>query len=137
MDGADKSNFWKIMNQYGVDIYFAGDVHSSTASMARDPNSTVVQIVSRGNPFNNFLHVIANDTVIDVNLYNEMGTKGKFNTNYTEYGRLIINKSVPSQVHIESMGGLELVDPDSDLIRFDFEEMVPLGTRQVSVFDLS
>jgi Laminin G domain./Calcineurin-like phosphoesterase. len=131
MDGAENSKFWKIMNQYGVDIYFAGDVHSSTASMAKDPNSTVVQIVSRGNPFNNFLHVYANDTVIDVTLLNEVGPKGKFNTNYTEYGRLKIDKSNLAQVHIEATGGLELVDPDSELIRFDFEEIVPLGTRQV------
>jgi Predicted phosphohydrolases len=131
MDYAEKSNFWKIMNQYGVDIYFAGDVHSNTASVATDPNSKVVQIVSRGNSFNNFLHVHANDTVIDVTLLNEVGPKGKFNTNYTEYGRLIIDKSNLAQVHIKSMGGLELVDPDSELIRFDFEEIVPLGTRQV------
>jgi hypothetical protein len=120
------------MNQYGVDIYFAGDVHSSTASVAKDPSSTVVQIVSRGNPFNHFLHVNANDTTIDVTLYNEVGPEGKFNTNYTEYGRLIIDKSTPTQVNIESMGGLDLVDPESDLIRFDFDKNVPLGTRQVS-----
>ena len=25
MDGADKSDFWKLMNQYQVDIYFAGE----------------------------------------------------------------------------------------------------------------
>jgi hypothetical protein len=25
MDGADKSEFWKLMNQYQVDIYFAGE----------------------------------------------------------------------------------------------------------------
>jgi len=131
IDGADKSEFWKVMNQYGVDVYFAGDVHSSTASVARDPNSSVVQIISRGNPFNNFLHVSANDTVIDVRLFNEVGPKPKYNTNYTEYGRLIIDKINHPQINVESMGGLELVDPDSEMIRFDFEEIVPLGTRQV------
>jgi hypothetical protein len=132
MDGAEKSKFWKIMNQYGVDIYFAGDVHSSTASISKDPKSTVVQIISRGNPFNHFLHIYTNYTVIDVTLYNEVGPKGKLNTNYTEYGRLTIDKSSPTNVNIESMGELELVDPESELIRFDFEEIVPLGTRQVS-----
>lgn len=131
MDGAEKSKFWKIMNQYGVDIYFAGDVHSSTASISKDPKSTVVQIISRGNPFNHFLHIYTNYTVIDVTLYNEVGPKGKLNTNYTEYGRLTIDKSSPTNVNIESMGELELVDPESELIRFDFEEIVPLGTRQV------
>lgn len=131
MDYADQSNFWKVMNQYGVDVYFAGDVHSSTASVARDPSSTVVQIVSRGNPFNNFLHVYANDTVIDIKLLNEVGPEPVFNANYTEYGRLVIDKSRPDSRHIESSGGLELLDPDSDLIKFDFEEIVPLGTRQV------
>lgn len=134
MDRAEDSEFWKIMNKYHVDVYFAGDVHSSTASMSRDPFSNVVQIVSRGNPFNNFLHVYANDTFIDVTLLNEFGPDAKFNTNYTEYGRLTIDKS-QGQHTVHSTGGLELVDSHSDLIRFDFEEIVPLGTRQVFALD--
>jgi len=48
MDGADQSQFWVIMDKYDVDIYFAGEVHSNTASKSKDPASNLVQIVSRG-----------------------------------------------------------------------------------------
>jgi len=34
---------------------------------------------------------------------------------------------------IESSGELTLLDPDSVLIKFDFDEIVPLDTRQVCV----
>jgi hypothetical protein len=133
MDYAEESSFWKVMNKYKkVDVYFAGDVHSNTASVGRDPNSSVVQIVTRGNPMSNFLSVITTEDVVNITLWNEAGPKTKWNDNYIEYGRLVIDKSGSKPV-IESSGELTLLDPDSVLIKFDFDEIVPLDTRQVCV----
>ncbi len=133
MDYAEESSFWKVMNKYKkVDVYFAGDVHSNTASVGRDPNSNVVQIVTRGNPMSNFLSVDTTEDVVNITLWNEAGPKTKWNDNYIEYGRLVIDKSGSKPV-IESSGELTLLDPDSVLIKFDFDEIVPLDTRQVCV----
>ena len=41
MDRGEDSELWKLMSKYGVDVYFAGEVHSNTASQS----SNVVQIV--------------------------------------------------------------------------------------------
>jgi len=47
------------MTEYGVDVYFADEVHITIASM--DPDSNLIQIVSRGKRFNNFLQVEVSD----------------------------------------------------------------------------
>jgi hypothetical protein len=130
MDNADESTFWQVMNKHKVDVYFAGDVHSNTASVARDPKSEVVQVVSRGNPFNNFLQVETTPTSIDITLLNEVGFLPTWNLKYEEYGKVSIDKSLAKR-SITSSGELKLLNPDAELIRFDFEEMPPLGTRQV------
>ena len=44
-----ESPFWKAMEEYGVDVYFAGEVHSNTATKASSSN--LVQIVTRSNRF--------------------------------------------------------------------------------------
>jgi len=131
MDDADENTFWQVMNKHKVDVYFAGDVHSNTASVARDPESEVVQVVSRGNPFNNFLQVETTPTSIDITLLNEVGPLPRWNLKYEEYGKVSIDKTLAKR-SITSSGELKLLDPDAELIRFDFEEMPPLGTRQVS-----
>ena len=55
IDYGEDSEFWRFMNTYGVDVYFAGEVHANTATKSNDSN--LVQIVSRGNMFNNFIKV--------------------------------------------------------------------------------
>jgi len=131
MDGAEKSQFWAIMDRYDVDIYFAGEVHSNTASKSKDPASNLVQIVSGYKAFSNFLVINMTDDVIDVKLFNEVGDKQKWNDQYVEDGHLTIDKS-SADIDISSSGELGLIDTASALIKFDFQEMLPLGSRQVS-----
>jgi hypothetical protein len=132
LDGADDSGLWKIMSKYGVDVYFAGEVHTNTASKSRDPESGVVQIVARGRTLSNFITVQVSDDVLDIALMNEIGEKQRWNGNYEESGHLTIDKSNSSNIIVSASGELELIDPDSSLIKFDFEEILPLGSRQVS-----
>jgi len=91
LDGGEKSALWKLMVEYGVDIYFAGEVHANTAT--QDPNSKLIQIVSRGNQFNNFLKIEVTHHTLTVTAYNEVGTKRMNNHNHTVHGKLMIDKS--------------------------------------------
>lgn len=137
MDGAENSEFWKIMEKYGVDIYLAGEVHSNTASQLNRSGSNVVQIVSRGNFFSNFLKVSITDDMIDVILFNEKGEKPMFNGKYEEKGRLTIDKKIaPGNILVSSSGDLELINrsPSSPLIHFDFEEMFSIESRKVCYY---
>jgi hypothetical protein len=42
MDYGEESDFWRLMNEYGVDVYFAGEVHANTATKSDD--SDLVQV---------------------------------------------------------------------------------------------
>jgi hypothetical protein len=57
-DWGEKSNFWKVMETYNVDIYLAGEVHTTTVS--KRTSSNLLQVVSRGNKFNNFFRIYSN-----------------------------------------------------------------------------
>ena len=128
VDDGENSEFWKLMVKYNVDLYLAGEVHSTTAS--KDANSNLIQIVSRGNRINNFLKIEVEDEVLRVQHYNEIGSKPSNNNNYEQNGQLIIDKS-GSDTKIESDGALQILDLRMTLIRYNFEEVVPLGSRQV------
>lgn len=120
LDKATESNFWKLMVKYNVDVYFAGDVHATTAS--KDPTSNLLQVVSRGNRFNNFLNVNVTENGFRITAYNEVGTKWRWNANYTKYGLLIVDKSDSNNTAISSSGILELIDPALPLIHIAFEK---------------
>ena len=128
MDFGEESEFWKLMKDYAVDVYFAGEVHANTATKSNDSN--LVQVVSRGNMFNNFLKIQVSDYTIDISSYNEIGDAAKWNNNYAEHGRLTIDKST-SLTKITSSGALKLLDRNAPLIHFNFENFVALKSRQV------
>jgi len=133
MDDADQSAFWKVMNTYGVDIYFAGDVHSTTASKTKESNSNLVQIISSSRFFAGFLTVHVTNDSIEVKHHNEFGEKSRFNNQYIENGMLTITKTSRGEViQIESYGELELLNDALPLIHLDFENLYPLSTRQVN-----
>jgi hypothetical protein len=129
------------MVKYGVDLYFAGEVHTTTAT--KDSDSNLLQIASRGNKFNNFLSVeIIGDDSIRIKAFNEVGTiKMGENNTYTQFGEISVTKANGNgngngngldATTIESDGVLELLDvEDGPLIRFDFEKIVSMATHQV------
>jgi len=185
MDNGEESAFWKQMVKYNVDIYLAGEVHANTVT--KDPDSNLIQIVSRGNQFSNFLRINVTDYTLNVTSYNEVGKERFNNMNYTVHGRLTVDKTscmptnkptaIPSKkastspslkssaspslkssaspsdalsaptsspllhtralaskcdsTRITTSGVLEPLDRISALLHFNFEEIVPLGSRQV------
>jgi hypothetical protein len=163
LDYGEESDFWNLMNEYGVDIYFAGEgeikidsflishkillffminsrayisclsVHANTVTKSRYEGSNLVQIVSRGNSYNNFLTVDVSEDVLDIKIYNEFGDQRKFNAQYAESGHLTIDKS-SAVTALSSSGMLELLDMDAPILIYDFEAILPLGTRQVPGF---
>ena len=108
-------------------------VHANTVTKTRHAGSDLVQIVSRGNGYNNFLSIDVSENVLDVKIYNEIGNKAKFNAQYEESGHLIIDKTAAA-TQLSSSGTLKLLDLNSPILIYDFEDIVPLGTRQVPDF---
>jgi len=134
MDYGEESDLWKAMADYGVDIYFGGDVHDNTVT--KDPNSDLLQVVSRGNQFSNFLKVDVTDSILSITAYNEVGIKRMNNKKYIEHGSLTLDKSNCAAsacdcAIISAHGVLKLLDRTSALVHFNFGEIIPLGTRQV------
>jgi len=101
--------------------------------VSKEPNSNLIQIVSASNGFSGFMTVDITDNQIHVKHFNEEGDEPRFNNKYIQDGSLYINKS-EGDISIESSGELELLDDSVALIHFDFEEITPLGTRQVLSF---
>ena len=130
LDHAEGSEFWKMMQKYSVDIYFAGEVHINTASLDRDSN--LVQVVSRGNKLSNFLKVCVTDDAIDITSYNEVGVKPKNNRNYEFNGHLNVDKSNGTP-KFDTSGTLQFFNRWVALIHFDFEEIMSLASRPVPV----
>jgi hypothetical protein len=117
------------METYNVDIYLAGEVHATTVS--KRTNSNLLQVVSRGNRFNNFLGFTVTDDSIEIKAFNEVGSNPQnVNNTYTQFGELLLDKS-NEETKIEATGVLELLSIDRALIRFDFERIFPFNSRQV------
>lgn len=131
LDGGTKSDFWKLMVKYNVDVYFAGEVHATTVS--KDSTSNLLQIVSRGNRLNNFLNVNVTDDGFSVMAYNEAGEKRQWNGKYEQYGLLTVEKSNEYPAVIESSGILKIINRENPIIRTSFErnDTFPLHERIV------
>ncbi len=130
-DRGTESTFWKVMERFGVDIYLAGEVHGNTViKSSRDSN--LVQISSRARAFGGFLKIEVSDNILKVKAYNEVGTKKKWNGTYQQHGFLRIKKE--DQVTFASSGELEILDPSSLLVSFDFKRIAAIDERQVLGF---
>ena len=134
-DKGANSDFWKLMRKYGVDVYFAGEVHALTA--IKDSESDLIQITSRGNRFSNFLRVNITENSFNIEVFNEVGENWKWNANYTKYGELSVQKNLNGTTMIKDEGALKFVDVNAGpLIKFKFDELdqYPLHTRQIVGF---
>jgi len=65
LDDQTDSTFWRLMEEYNVDVYFAGEVHAVTVSKSKVLGSNLVQIVSRGRFLGSFLTVDTTDDTTD------------------------------------------------------------------------
>lgn len=125
------SDFWKLMQAYNVDVYFAGEVHANTVT--KDLSTDLLQVVTRGNRINNYLAVTVQDDGFSMSSFNEYGPKWRFNGMYEKYGELVVTKS-RSTSSIDSSGSLELLDiSKGPLIQLNFEEKetYPFRRRQI------
>jgi len=125
-DYGEESLFWQTMVDYGVDIYFGGEVHANTAT--KDSKSNLIQVVTRGNLVNNFLKVEVTDDGLRLLSFNEVGPLPRYNRKHVLQGNLTVDK-VNSEIY--SSGVLKLLNREVPLIHFDFEEIVSLKSRQV------
>ena len=116
------------MKKYNVDLYLAGEVHANTAT--KDPESNLVQVVTRANRLNNFMRVNVTDNVLILQSFNEIGEKENYNNNHILHGELIVDKS-GSETVFNSSGSLELLDRVSPLLSFEFDAIHPINERQV------
>ncbi|MGE4490404.1 MAG: metallophosphoesterase, partial [Kiritimatiellales bacterium] len=105
MDHGTESDFWNVLRKYQVDIYFAGEVHDNTVT--KDPDSNLLQVVSRGNFFDNIMTVDVTDRQIELTSYNQTGT-AVTDGQYKPYGHLLVDKS-GAQTKIDGTGVLALL----------------------------
>ena len=131
LDDQAKSQLWKLMEEYNVDIYFAGEVHATTVTMSKTVGSSLLQIVSRGNKMHGFLSAATTDDTIVVKHFKDVGPGPKYNNNYSESGSLIIDKSNPSDTKISANGDLAILNDSAALIHFDFEAKYKMSERQI------
>jgi len=118
MDDGVNSEFWQLLRKYQVDIYFAGEVHANTVT--KDPESDLLQVVTRGNFFTNFQTIDISDDKIEMMLYRHYGEKTS-DGNFRSAGKLTVDKSGGS-TSIKASGELALLEPKSRLLHFTFEE---------------
>ncbi|WP_019028904.1 LamG domain-containing protein [Colwellia piezophila] len=118
IDNGVNNPFWQLMRKYQVDIYFAGEVHANTVT--KDPQSNLLQVVTRGNFFTNFQTIDITDDKIEMTLYRHFGEKVT-DGDYRATGTLSIDKS-KKVTSIKASGGLALLEPKSKLLHFDFEQ---------------
>lgn len=126
LDNNENSAFWKAMEQYKVDIYFSGEVHSFTTDKKLD--SDLIQISSSANKFDAFLDVEVSDYGLRVKAYVQEASSV---LRYSEQGSVTIDKRNSSYVNISSNGILEIRDHREPIIHYDFEEKFPLEDRPV------
>ena len=130
-DASTDSDFWKVMQKYSVDVYFGGEVHANTAT--KDPNSNLLQVISRGNRLNNFLKVDVSNDQLNISAYNEVGTKWIWNANYTKFGEIKIDKS-GNETSIQSSGALSILDTSKGpliSLKFERNDTYNLKERQI------
>jgi len=118
IDNGIDNPFWQLMREYKVDIYFAGEVHANTVT--KDPQSDLLQVVSRGNFFTNFQTIDITQDKIEMTLHRHFGEKVT-DGNYRVTGTLSIDKST-NKTSIKATGGLALLETKSKLLHFDFEQ---------------
>jgi hypothetical protein len=128
IDDGIENLFWKVLRKYKVDIYFAGEVHANTVT--RDPESDLIQLVSRGNSFSNFQTLDISDDRIEVVCYEQKIGTEVVDGDYSKSGRLLIDKSGGSP-RIEGEGELAVLDPSEKIYHFDFERTVLLSDHPI------
>ena len=140
-DRAENSEFWKIMESYEVDVYFAGEVHAFTASMSKTSNSNLVQVVSKSSYLENFLKVTVTGDSLRIDAINDSSrvkNKKKHIYSKKEYetiGSLIIDKSSSAETSIVDSGVLKILDAyNGPLISFSFDELHSIDDRQIYGF---
>lgn len=118
----ERSSLWQAMRKYGVDLYFAGEVHATTVS--KDPESDLVQIVTDRNlptmltVYNDKLELQCFDRRLDAD-----GSL-KEDPLYEEHV-LTIDKSCPEVGLQGGKGFLKPLDCDALFIHYPFEKNVP------------
>lgn len=120
-DHGTDSDFWKVMQQYDVSVYFNGEVHANT--VLKDPGSNLIQVSSRGNRIENFLKVDVSDDGFKITTFNAAGPLPMYNANFTQYGELTVKRIGSSNNIVRSSGMLNVVNEGTGpLLRYSFDE---------------
>ena len=137
-DRAENSDFWKVMEKYEVDVYFAGEVHAFTAS--KSSNSNLVQVVSKSKLMENFLKVTVTEDSLKIDAINDARFSKPWpkqtysEKDYEISGSLIIDKS-SADINITDSGVLEILDASKGpLIQFSFDQLHKIKDRQILGF---
>ncbi len=109
----ENSSFWKAMEKYKVDLYFAGEVHAPSAQ--RLNGKFPVQVVHGGYAGKNYLAVEVSDHKLILKL-RETGRNG-----FSEIGEMVIDKT-SGKTTVEDSGMLKIINPNEVLAHYTFDE---------------
>jgi uncharacterized protein YneR len=127
-DRGENSPFWKLMVKYGVDLYFAGEVHANT--VLKDNNSDLLQVVSSALGMEGFLRVLVTDDSLTIEAFNEIGPlRIPTDKHYTLHGMLKIQKFEVGEAEISSSGVLHVMDIQKPIIQFRFDRLYDMSER--------
>jgi hypothetical protein len=115
----EESAFWKVMQKYEVDLYFAGEVHAPSAQ--RNKNKFPIQVV-HGIAGINYLTVEVSDSKLHLRL-RELDGK-----DFSTVGEMIIDKSF-KKTRVNDSGVLKIINTEEPLIHYTFDEKELIGTN--------
>ncbi len=111
------SPFWKLMQAYQVDLFFAGEVHAPSAQRIND--TFPIQVV-HGAPFGrNYLAVKVSEHRLHL-ILRELNEK-KFSC----IGEMTIDKSSRTPT-VDDLGMLAIINTQQALLHYTFDEQTPL-----------
>jgi Concanavalin A-like lectin/glucanases superfamily/Calcineurin-like phosphoesterase len=114
IEDLEQSTFWKAMEKYKVDLYFAGEVHAPSAQ--RIKGKFPVQVVHGGYSGKNYLVVEVSNEKLDLKLREVKGQE------FSEIGEIIIDKS-SNKPTVRDYGMLKFIDSKKPLVHYSFNEI--------------
>jgi len=114
VENMEESSFWKIMQKYRVDLYFAGEVHAPSA--LQNGNRFPVQ-VTHGIGWMNYLVVEVSEDELRLQL-REMNVYDK---TYSSVGEMVVDKS-SKRGAVYDQGVLGLLREEEPLLHYTFDE---------------
>jgi hypothetical protein len=126
-EGYEESELWRIFKEYGVDFYFAGETHVNTAY--KDIESKLIQVVGRGNGFNNFQLLDVSADKMQVLSFRQASSDFDV-SKYYENGRVFVDRGAAL-----SSGEFSFITKDKPIYYFSFDAVFKYEDSPINMIE--